>query len=110
MKLSTFYYIIVTRISKLKGWLQKMKVITICGSLKFQKEMMIVAEKLALEGNCVLTPTYPISENLKKTDEQLEKLKEAHLKRIELSDAILVINKNNYIGKSTNLEIEYAKK
>ncbi|PWM80881.1 MAG: hypothetical protein DBY41_05205 [Clostridium sp.] len=87
-----------------------MKVITICGSLKFQKEMMIVAEKLALEGNCVLTPTYPISENLKKTDEQLEKLKEAHLKRIELSDAILVINKNNYIGKSTNLEIEYAKK
>ena len=72
--------------------------------------MMIVAEKLALEGNCVLTPTYPISENLKKTDEQLEKLKEAHLKRIELSDAILVINKNNYIGKSTNLEIEYAKK
>ena len=34
--------------------------------------MMIVAEKLALEGNCVLTPTYPISKNLKKTDEQLE--------------------------------------
>ena len=40
-----------------------MKVITICGSLKFQKEMMIVAEKLALEGKCVLTPVYPISEN-----------------------------------------------
>ena len=29
---------------------------------------------------------------------------------IEISDAIFVINKNNYIGKSTNLEIEYAKK
>ena len=87
-----------------------MKIITLCGSLKFQKYMMHTAEKMALLGNCVLTPTYPISENLKKTDEQLEKLKEAHLKRIELSDAILVINKNNYIGKSTNLEIEYAKK
>ena len=85
-----------------------MKVITICGSLKFQKEMMIVAEKLALEGNCVLTPVYPISENLKKTEEQLEKLKEAHFKRIELSDSIYVINKDNYIGKSTKLEIEYA--
>ena len=87
-----------------------MKVITICGSLKFQKEMMIVAEKLALKGNCVLTPVYPISENLKKTEEQLEKLKEAHFKRIELSDSIYVINKDNYIGKSTKLEIEYAQK
>ena len=87
-----------------------MKAITICGSLKFQKEMMIVAEKLALEGNCVLTPVYPISENLEKTEEQLEKLKEAHFKRIELSDSIYVINKDNYIGKSTKLEIEYAQK
>lgn len=29
---------------------------------------------------------------------------------LELSDAILVVNVNNYIGNSTNLEIEYAKK
>ena len=87
-----------------------MKVITLCGSLKFQKDMMIVAEKMALEGNCILTPVYPILENCERTDEQLEKLKQAHFKRIELSDAILVINVNNYIGNSTNLEIEYAKK
>jgi len=87
-----------------------MKVITICGSLKFQTEMMIVAEKLSLKGNCVLTPVYPILENSEKTDKQLEKLKEAHFKRIELSDAIYVINKNNYIGESTKLEIEYAEK
>ena len=29
-----------------------MKIITLCGSLKFQKEMMIIAEKMALEGKC----------------------------------------------------------
>ena len=87
-----------------------MKVITLCGSLKFQKDMMIVAEKMALEGNCILTPVYPILENCERTDELLEKLKQSHFKRIELSDAILVINVNNYIGNSTNLEIEYAKK
>ena len=87
-----------------------MKIITLCGSLKFQKEMMIIAEKMALEGNCILTPVYPIIENCERTDEQLEKLKKTHFKRIELSDAILVINKNNYIGDSTKLEIEYAKK
>lgn len=87
-----------------------MKIITLCGSLKFQKEMMEIAEKVALEGNCILTPVYPVLDNIKRTEEQLVKLKEAHFKRIELSDAILVINVNNYIGNSTNLEINYAKK
>ena len=87
-----------------------MKIITLCGSLKFQEEMMIVAEELAFKGNCVLTPVYPVLENYKRTDEQIEKLKEAHFKRIELSDAIYIINKDNYIGKSTQLEIEYAQK
>ena len=86
-----------------------MKIITLCGSLKFQKEMMIVAEKMALEGDCILTPVYPTIENLKRSEEQLQKLKEEHFKRIELSDAILVINVNNYIGNSTSLEIQYAK-
>ena len=87
-----------------------MKVITLCGSLKFQKEMMIIAEKKALEGHCIITPVYPIIENIGRTEEQLIKLKDAHFKKIELSDAILVVNVNNYIGNSTNLEIEYAKK
>jgi len=87
-----------------------MKIITLCGSLKFQKEMMIIAEKKALEGDCILTPVYPILENIEKTEEQLVKLKEAHFKRIELSHAILVVNVNNYIGQSTKLEVEYAKK
>lgn len=87
-----------------------MKIITLCGSLKFQKEMMEVAEKMALEGNCVLTPVYPTSKNYKRTEEQLQYLKEAHFKKIEMSDAILVVNADNYIGDSTKLEIEYAKK
>ena len=87
-----------------------MKTITLCGSLKFQKEMMSIAEKMALEGNCIFTPVYPVIENYERTDEQLRMLKEAHFKRIKLSDAILVINIDNYIGNSTNLEIEYAKK
>ena len=48
-----------------------MKVITLCGSMKYQKEMMIVAEKMALDGNCVLTPVYATSENSKRTEKQL---------------------------------------
>ncbi len=74
-----------------------MEIITLCGSLKFQNEMMIVAEKLALKGKCILTPVYPV-------------LKNEHLKRIDLADTILVMNIDNYIGSSTSQEIEYAKK
>ncbi len=85
-----------------------MKIITICGSLKCQKEMMEVAEKLALEGNCVLTPVFPVTKNLEISDNQLKNLKAEHFKRIELSDSIYVININNYIGESTRLEIDYA--
>ena len=72
--------------------------------------MMKTAQELASEGNCVLTPTYPVLEDVEITDEIREKLKEAHFKRIEMSDAIFVININNYIGESTKLEIEHAKK
>ena len=86
-----------------------MKIITICGSLKFQTEMMIESQKLALQGNCILTPVYPVIDNIEITKEQLQFLKEEHFKKIELSDAIYVINKDNYIGESTKLEIEYAK-
>jgi len=86
-----------------------MKIITICGSLKFQKEMMIEAQKLALDGACVLTPIYPVIDDIKISNLQLQNLKEEHFRKIELSDSILVINKDNYIGESTKLEIEYAK-
>lgn len=87
-----------------------MKIVTLCGSLKFQNEMMKIAQDMALEGYCILTPVYLTSSVINITDKQLLKLKEEHLKRIELSDAILVVNVNNYIGESTNFEIEYAKK
>ncbi len=35
-----------------------MKIITVCGSLRFYKEMMDITEKMELEGNCMLVPIY----------------------------------------------------
>ena len=88
-----------------------MKVITICGSLKFEPEMRYWAEKLELEGNCVLSVVYPISNNKDAySSEQLELFGVLHKKRIYMSDAIFVVNKNGYIGNSTKDEIDYAKK
>jgi len=86
-----------------------MKIITICGSLKFENEMKNVSEKLALEGNCVLSVIYPTKEKEKYTKEEIELLGKEHLKKIDISNAIFVINKNGYIGESVRNEIEYAK-
>lgn len=87
-----------------------MEIITLCGSLKFQNEMMIVAEKLALKEKCILTPVYPVLKNYEITMQEMQLLKNEHLKRIDLADTILVMNIDNYIGSSTSQEIEYAKK
>ena len=87
-----------------------MKIITICGSLKFQKEMMEITEKVGKQGNCMLTPVYPVSSNKNDyTKEEIEIVGQMHFERIKLSDAILVINIDNYIGESTKREIEFAK-
>ena len=41
--------------------------------------MMTIAEKMSLDGYCILTLVYPVSEDIKRTKEQLIKLKEVHL-------------------------------
>ncbi len=35
-----------------------MKIITVCGSMKFIREMMEISEKVELQGNVVLMPIY----------------------------------------------------
>ena len=85
-------------------------IITICGSLKYKPEMITIAQKMTFLGHCVITPIFPNSDKEKYTLEQIQKLKHTHLQKIEISDAILVVNVNNNIGESTRLEIEYAKK
>ena len=84
-------------------------IITICGSLKYKPEMITIAQKMTFLGHCVITPIFPNSDKEKYTPEQIQKLKYAHLQKIEISDAILVVNVNNYIGESTQSEIEFAK-
>lgn len=87
-----------------------MKVITVCGSLKFKKEMIEIAEKMTLIGNCVITPNeLPKSNKETYTKEEIAMIDKMHKEKIKLSDAILVVNVDNYIGASTKSEIEFAK-
>ncbi|MBR0426601.1 MAG: hypothetical protein IJK18_00120 [Clostridia bacterium] len=86
------------------------KIITICGSLRFMNEIMDIAEKMELKGNCMISPIYPTnSDKDAYTDEEAKMLDKMHKEKIKISDAILVVNVNGYIGESTKSEIEYAK-
>lgn len=88
-----------------------MKIITVCGSLKFIREMMEVTEKMELQGNCMLVPIYNPNRPSKDsfTEKEANMLDLAHKERIKLADAILVVNVGGYIGSSTTKEIELAK-
>lgn len=84
-----------------------MKIITVCGSLKYMDEIMKITEELTLRGNCVLSIVYPTKKSY--TDEEKRIFGEMHRERIRMSDAVLVADIDNYIGDSTQGEIEFAK-
>ena len=83
--------------------------ITICGSLRFKEKILEVAEKMELLGNCILTPIISSRSNKDDfTSEEIEMLGRMHKEKIKKSDAILVVDVDGYIGKTTKQEIEYA--
>ena len=85
-----------------------MKIVTICGSMKFDKEMKVVARNLEIKaGYCVLQPVY--GKVKKESFEAIERIVACHYKKIDLSDAVYVLNIGGYIGEATKAEIKYAK-
>lgn len=87
----------------------EIKVITICGSMRYSKEMMKIAEKLELkEGYAAIQCVYNVDgQRYEGIDASI--LGKIHRKKIDISDAIYVVNIDGYIGNSTRNEIEYAK-
>jgi len=85
----------------------KIKVVTICGSMRFMKTMMRLACELELKhGYAVIQCVYDPVINSHKDIDTLDRI---HRKKIEISDAIFVVNVTGLIGNSTMSEIEYAK-
>ena len=85
-----------------------MKIITLCGSMRFKNEMINIAAELELNGDVVIQCIY-FPQNKKLSDFELEMLSKLHYKKIEISDAVYVVNVNGYIGEATKNEIEYAR-
>ena len=85
------------------------KVITICGSMRYSEEMMRIAEELELKGKYAVIQCVYNVDGHKYEDVDEDILDKMHKKKIDISDAIYVVNIDGYIGNSTKNEIEYAK-
>ena len=85
-----------------------MKVVTICGSMRFEKEMQKIAWELeTTKGYSVIQCVYNVEKDAI-SKEQTDKLNAAHFKKIDISDSIYVVNIGGYIGSQVEKEIEYA--
>lgn len=85
--------------------------ITICGSAKFESLWHEYNKHLGLAGHISYSlMTFPSIEGGKTwyTPQEKEILDLCHLAKIEESDAILVLNKDGYVGESTRREILWA--
>lgn len=87
----------------------RFNVITMCGSTKFKEDYMEWMEKLTFGGAVVLMcPVFHHADNTSISEDKHKLLRDIHMQRIRMADAIFVVNKNGYIGPSTKEEIEYA--
>ena len=90
----------------------KYPVITLCGSTRFKDAFMEAQKRLTLEGNIVISVRlfgHSGDDEVWKpgTKEMLDNM---HKRKIDMADAIYIINVGGYIGESTRSEIEYALK
>lgn len=85
-----------------------MRTYTICGSMKFEKEMQEIAFYLETKkGWNIIQCVYNVT-NSEISSDELEILAKSHYAKIDISDGIYVVNIGGYIGKSVSKEIEYA--
>lgn len=90
----------------------KYKVITLCGSTRFKGQFLEAQKRLTLEGNIVISVGlfgYSGDDEVW-TDGTKEMLNDMHKRKIDMADAIYVINVGGYVGSSTRSEIDYARK
>ena len=95
------------------------KLITLCGSSKYTDIMAVCAwlierdEQANTMGLHLLPEWYckgEIPHHLAEHENVAGQMDELHLRKIDISDEVFVVNYDYYIGESTTREIEYAKK
>ncbi len=92
----------------------KAKVVTLCGSTRFEAEFAEVNQRLTLEGCVVLSPgmfslpDLPGYDWTLDPDDRKGRLGAIHLQKIRMADEVYVVDPGGYVGESTRREIAYA--
>ena len=89
------------------------EIVCLCGSTRFVDTFNEWRKKLTLEGKIVLAieivTTQSRDEDPQHVNPEMKKmLDELHLRKIDLSDTVMILNVDGYIGESTANEIRYA--
>ena len=86
-------------------------IITLCGSTRFKDEILATARQLTLDNHIVLAPfVFCHADEEELTQEMKIQLDNLHKQKINMSDAVFVVNVNGYIGASTYGEIDWAQR
>ena len=102
---------LLSRVEDKKG--DRPKVICLCGSTKFKDAFIKSNFEFTMQGYIVLSVGwFSHSDGSIYTPTQKEKIEldELHKRKIDLADEVFIINKDGYIGESTNSELHYAMK
>lgn len=96
----------------------KRTIVTLCGSTRFSQAFRdanvqeTLAGKIVLSIGCDTRSDDDLFGDL--TDEQRAQIKEEldrlHLDKIAMSDEVLILNQEDYVGESTSRELAYARK
>lgn len=90
------------------------KVVTLCGSTRFEAEFVEVNQRLTLEGCVVMSlgmfslPDLPDVDWAVDGSELRERLRDVHFQKIRMADEVYVVDPGGYVGESTRREIAYA--
>lgn len=90
------------------------KVITLCGSTKFEAEFAEVSQRLTMEGCVVISlgmfslPELPDYDWKADSSGLKGRLGGVHFQKIRMADEVYIVDPGGYIGGSTRREIAYA--
>ena len=92
-----------------EGLIKRPKVICLCGSTRFKEAFEKAERDIALRGEiCLTVGLFGHMEGLDMQGKDKANLDQLHLRKIDMSDEVLVLNVGNYIGASTAREIGYC--
>jgi hypothetical protein len=87
-------------------------VITLCGSTRFERDFHAWNKYLSLTGHVVLSlSVFPSQEAAGRdwcSEAQQSTLLDVHTRKIDISDAIVVLNYEGYCGQLTTAEMHHA--